>query len=93
MSNFDQWTVEEKKKYYDFLEEIQTVDFVLVELNLYLNTHPYDYEAIQQFNNFTQQSMMLKSRFAQEYGPLTNFGNDYSKFPWTWKDAPWPWQI
>lgn len=93
MANFDQWTKEEKKRYLDLLEEIQVVDFVLVELNLYLDTHPYDYEAIQQFNDMAQQSMLLKNRFTEAYGPLVHFGHDYSKYPWTWKDAPWPWQV
>ena len=43
-------------EYYEMLLEIQEVDFVLVELNLYLDTHPSDYEAINQFNDNAQKS-------------------------------------
>ncbi len=48
------------KEYYQLLEELQAIDFVHVELNLYLNTHPHDLEAIKQFNETAQQSMRLK---------------------------------
>ena len=32
-------------QYYEMLEELQALDFVLVELNLYLDTHPGDFQA------------------------------------------------
>ena len=41
-------------QYYELLEELQALDFVLVELNLYLDTHPGDYQSIEQYNKFTQ---------------------------------------
>jgi len=41
-------------EYYRDLEEIQAVDFALVELKLYLDTHPNDQQAMQQFNEYTQ---------------------------------------
>ena len=87
------WTDEQKKQYYEMLEEIQQVDFVLVELNLYLNTHPHDHKAINQYNEFAQKSMALKNKFQSMFGPLTNFGNSFSTYPWSWGDAPWPWQV
>ena len=47
-------------EYYQLLEEIQAIDFVIVELNLYLDTHPHDVEAIKQYNEAAQHSMQLK---------------------------------
>ncbi|MCD5323025.1 MULTISPECIES: spore coat protein CotJB [Pontibacillus] len=79
--------------YYELLEEIQAVDFVLVELTLYLDTHPDDYEAINQFNQFAKQSKNLKKQYEQQYGPLRQYGESYSGYPWNWKNAPWPWQV
>ncbi|WP_099158387.1 spore coat protein CotJB [Virgibacillus ndiopensis] len=81
------------QEYYELLEEIQAVDFVLVELNLYLDTHPDDYDAIEQFNTFTKKSKELKVVYEKKYGPLMNFGRSYSNYPWDWKEAPWPWQV
>lgn len=80
-------------EFYQLLEEMQAIDFVLVELNLYLDTHPTDFEAIKQFNDTAQKSMQLKVEFEQKFGPLMNFGRSYSNYPWDWKDAPWPWQV
>lgn len=81
------------KVYYDLLEEIQAVDFVLLELNLYLDTHPNDLNAIEQFNQCSYESRELKKSFEEQFGPLMNYGASYSNFPWNWDTAPWPWQV
>lgn len=80
-------------EYYQMLEELQAVDFVLVELTLYLDTHPGDAEAIHQFNQFAKERKHLKKAFESHFGPLLQFGNSYSGYPWNWKDTPWPWQV
>ncbi|MFD2924735.1 spore coat protein CotJB [Halobacillus naozhouensis] len=80
-------------EYYQMLEEIQAIDFVLVELNLYLDTHPTDYDAVQQYNQFARKSMELKTHFESKFGPLMHFGRSFSSYPWNWDDTPWPWQV
>ncbi|CAM5219175.1 Spore coat protein JB OS=Ureibacillus acetophenoni OX=614649 GN=SAMN05877842_108139 PE=4 SV=1 [Ureibacillus acetophenoni] len=80
-------------EYYKLLEEIQAIDFVIVELSLYLNTHPHDMEAIKQFNEASHHSMLLKIEFEKQFGPLMNFGKSYSNYPWDVDDSPWPWQV
>jgi spore coat protein JB len=80
-------------KYYELLEEIQEVDFVLVELTLYLDTHPQDLNAVKQFNEFALKSHVLKNEFEELYGPLQQFGNSYSRYPWQWAETPWPWEV
>ncbi|KAF6577023.1 cotJB protein [Paenibacillus polymyxa] len=75
------------------LEKLQAVDFVLVELNLYLNTHPDDLQAIEQFNKLTQERTAIANEYQMLYGPLQNFGRAYSKYPWEWSQSPWPWQV
>ncbi|CAG7631224.1 spore coat protein CotJB [Paenibacillus allorhizosphaerae] len=79
--------------YYAMLEELQAVDFVLVELNLYLDTHPLDGGAIQQYNQCAQKRMHLAHQFEMEFGPLMAFGHSFSKHPWQWTETPWPWQV
>lgn len=81
------------EEYYNLLHELQAVDFVLVELNLYLDTHPMDTNAIQQYNQFAQLRQQIAHRYESQYGPLKNFGQSYSTTPWSWNDAPWPWQV
>ncbi|MBU8905393.1 spore coat protein CotJB [Desertibacillus haloalkaliphilus] len=81
------------QEFYQLLEELQAVDFALVDLTLYLDTHPTDAEAINQFNQLSYQSRTLRNKVEQIYGPLQQYGKSYSGYPWDWNDAPWPWQI
>ncbi|MBT2726313.1 spore coat protein CotJB [Bacillus sp. ISL-75] len=80
-------------EYYQIMEQLQAVDFVLVELTLYLDTHPDDLEAINQFNHYAKERKRIKKAFESQFGPLLQFGNSYSGYPWNWKDTPWPWQV
>jgi spore coat protein JB len=75
------------------LEDLQKVDFVLVELKLYLDTHPTDMQAIQRYNQLVQRRQQLCYAFELRYGPLKHFGNSFSRFPWQWPETPWPWQV
>ena len=79
--------------FYRLLQKLQEVDFVLVELNLYLDTHPDDVSALQQYNQLVQQRWMIAQEYEECYGPLQNFGHSFSRQPWQWIDTPWPWQV
>lgn len=72
--------------YYQLLEQLQAVDFVLVELTLYLDTHNNDTEAIQQFNHYAKERKKLRNAIESKYGPLMQFGHSYSGQPWNWDD-------
>jgi len=79
--------------YYAMLKDLQAIDFVLVELTLYLDTHPDDVQALAQYNQFAQRRMELARRFEELYGPLHSFGHSFSRQPWEWNNTPWPWQV
>lgn len=80
------------EEYYVMLKELQELDFVLVELTLYLDTHPFDQAAIHQFNQTAQKRQQLAGHFEMKFGPLKQF-QSYSRSPWQWIDTPWPWQV
>ncbi|MFK7695965.1 spore coat protein CotJB [Paenibacillus sp. HJGM_3] len=79
--------------YYELLHRLQAADFVLVELTLYLDTHPDDRQAVEQFNQYAQYRAQLAAEYERTYGPLLQFGHSYSRYPWDWKNSPWPWQV
>lgn len=81
------------EKYYHLLEEIQAVDFVLLELALYIDTHQTDQQAMQQFNQYVQYSKQLKQAFEAEFGALLQYGNSFTDANWSWGTTPWPWQV
>jgi spore coat protein JB len=80
-------------QYYVMLKDLQAVDFTLVELTLFLDTHPTDLQALQQYNQFAGKRMEMAKRFEESYGPLCPWGHAYSRQPWQWIDTPWPWQV
>ncbi|WP_042348037.1 spore coat protein CotJB [Bacillus massiliigorillae] len=81
------------EEYYQILEDLQAADFVLVELTLYLDTHPTDQNAIAQFNSYVQHRNQIKYEFESRFGPLQQFGNSFSDEKWSWHSSPWPWQV
>ncbi|GEO24672.1 spore coat protein CotJB [Alicyclobacillus acidoterrestris] len=77
--------------YYQSLQQLQSIDFALVELNLYLDTHPEDNQAIQQFNELRAQRDTMAKAFEGQFGPLMNYGATTSSE--LWNRGPWPWQV
>jgi len=75
----------------ELLKEIMAVDFTIIDLSLYLNTHPTDKEAVAKHNSFVAQSCMLKDQYEKHFGMLTAT-NSCSPYPWQWIDEPWPWE-
>jgi spore coat protein JB len=71
---------------------IQQTDFLLVDLQLYLDNHPDCAAALEDFNQLSAVSGELKSAYQAQYGPLMNYGADASGARWTWTDEPWPWE-
>jgi spore coat protein JB len=81
------------KEYYQLMQELQALDFVLVDLTLYLDTHPDDEQALAQFNQFTRRRAALAQQFESRFGALAEFGHSPGGKRWTWNEGPWPWQV
>ncbi|MHB1314497.1 MAG: spore coat protein CotJB [Christensenellales bacterium] len=75
----------------ELLKRISAADFYILDLHLYLNTHPDDREAIEKYNAMVMEARELKDMYEKMYGPLMAF-NATSKMPWQWIENPWPWQ-
>lgn len=74
------------------LNQIRAIEFTTLELNLFLNSHPGDQQALRDYNNGVRQLKALKNEYERQYGPLINFGFGYSRSPWKWINEPWPWE-
>lgn len=71
--------------------DIGIVDFVVVELTEYLDTHPGDREALEYFNHYSKIRNRMMEEFSGKYFPITACCADCSK-EWTWGTAPLPWE-
>ncbi len=79
--------------YYQQLEEIQAIDFVVHELTLYLDTHPNDQHALRQFQQFAHYKQQIQRDFESRYGSLVQNTTGPLSDEWNWGKGPWPWQV
>lgn len=73
----------------DMLQEIKAKNFAIIELALYLNTHPDDTKALCLHRRYCKELKELKDKYQKVYGPLSIY------FPcnkWRWLEEPWPWE-
>lgn len=75
----------------NLLRQVMAADFMVIEMNLYLNTHPTEQRAIALFNSSVQRAKMLRDMYERTYGPLTPFYTN-NKNTWQWIESPWPWE-
>lgn len=74
----------------ELLNRISEVQFVCVELGLYLDTHPADAEAKADMFAYSKLLRELMSDYEASYGPVMGFGNSPTdKGCWVMSDWPW----
>ncbi len=71
------------------LKELMMLDFKLLDLQLYLDTHPDDMNSISAYNNLLVKAEALRKAYQEKYGPLTV--NYPVSDTWKWINNPWPW--
>ena len=72
------------------LGELMALDFVIKELNLYLDTHKDDEEAFRTLKSTLALYEEGKERYVRKYGPITIQDLKYSD-SFNWLCDPWPW--
>ncbi len=77
----------------DLMKKIQEVDFALIDLNLFLDTHPQCKEALALFNELSYASENLKNEYQKNFGPLyATKSPDTVPFKWVDSCYKWPWE-
>lgn len=71
------------------LMEIRELDFSIIELGLYLDTHPEDQKALCLWRKYVKELKDLKDKYQKVYGPLSIY---YPCNKWRWLEEPWPWE-
>lgn len=74
------------------LAELQALEFVLVELGLYLDTHQDDQEAFTLFQQYVALEKEARARYETMYGPLTQPATAACD-RYAWLQDPWPWNF
>ena len=73
----------------EMIHQIKCYNFAVIELGLYLDTHPDDAKAICLHNKYCKELKELKDAYQKVYGPLSIY---YPCNKWRWLEEPWPWE-
>ena len=73
----------------EMLNKIKCMQFAIVELAQYLDTHPDDEKALCLHNKYCRELKDLEDKYQKVYGPLTI---NYPCNKWRWLEGPWPWE-
>ena len=71
--------------------DIGIVSFTLLELAMFLDTHPNDRTAMEYFNHYVRIKNQLEREFSMKYYPL-NLSMAESNKEWRWGMAHLPWE-
>ena len=75
------------------LAELQALEFMLLELGLYLDTHQDDSEAFQLFQKYTALEAEARKKYEAAHGPLTQAAAADAQQWSAWLEGDWPWQL
>ena len=73
--------------------QLMQYKFALIELQLYLDTHPRDVQILDLYNKYLDIEKKMCTTYEKKFGPITcdseNIYGDY----WSWNNSPWPWEV
>lgn len=73
------------------MARMQSLNFAIQELALYLDTHQEDMEAFELYRKYQQLYHQSKKEYEQVHGPLCHTTpTDSTKYEWL--SDPWPWE-
>ena len=76
----------------EMLVNIGQYSFMMHDINLYLDVHPNDSDALQKFTEYRNKLNDLITKYERKYGPLGVKGNINNSTPFSWVTENWPWE-
>lgn len=70
---------------------LNIVSFAVVEITLYLDTHPDDREALDYFSHYSGLRRSALEVYGAKFGPLT-VDTASPTNTWNWCEQPLPWE-
>ena len=77
----------------NLMRKLSELQFAAIDLNLFLDTHPCDEEALKMFKKVVKTIETVKMDYIRKYGPL-KAGDSADEVPFEWKSCKfkWPWE-
>ena len=76
----------------ELMQRINQYSFAVDEVLLFLDTHPYDMEAMKYFQKYRALRQEAIQDYSKYYAPLLVDYAVCDKSPWSWVNEPWPWE-
>ena len=76
----------------ELMDTINQCSFAVNDATLFLDTHPYDTEALAYLQLHREHRVTAMKEYAKYYAPLTIDCAICDKTPWCWVNEPWPWE-
>ena len=73
----------------EMMMQLRAYKFSIIELGLYLDTHPDDEKALCLHKEYCKKAKELSDKYQKMFGPLTIY---YPCKKWRWLEEPWPWE-
>ena len=73
------------------LLKLTKLEFYTFDISLYLDTHPDDINALNEFNKSVRDTALARNEY--EKTRSLNFYINKSPDRYTWIDEPWPWDV
>ena len=72
---------------------INEISFAINDIQLYLDTHPQDSNALAYVHKKILMRKSAKESYARRFGPLTvDCAAEIDNNCWLWITQPWPWE-
>ena len=84
--------VNEQFKPDTLLSQLQTVNFAVQELALYLDTHREDAEALELYRSYQEMYERCQEEYKRSHGALNHMRRSHAS-GYDWLDDPWPWEF
>ena len=66
--------------------------FSALDLQLYIDTHPGDVNAIAMYNERVRELKKAREEYEKMHGTLFSFNDYLDAARSNWIDSPWPWE-
>lgn len=77
----------------ELLKQLTILDFMTIDLGLYLDSHPHDSKGIKLYNKITEASDIVRKNYEANHGPIRQYGTpNECDTKWLWAEDPWPWE-
>ena len=90
--NYNYRPLKANNKREELLYNILMHNFVLIELDLYLDLNPNNMEIINLYNRYLNNKKELVKEYEKSFGPLMLDGTNLAGSEWNWSNSPWPWE-